>query len=290
VDWFRHVPENQLLTGSVDETVATWTMAEQKGKEELSRNMVFPEHSLGAISVVSNPLHPIAISSSMDTRIRILDLEGGTVKSTVDVGPVECWKMTCSPNGAKMASGTHTGAINIWDIETHKLESTLETQAGFALTVAYSSDGKLIATGTKDGAIFVFDLASGRQVASLTDHTMPIRSLCFAPDSNLLYSASDDMTVGIFDAVKGAQVGSLRGHLSWVMDVAASPNGRLLATASSDNTVKLWDVIDRSCVQTFEKSHSGQVHGVSFNHDGSRLASVGGEGTIQTYTISTPSS
>lgn len=289
-DWVRHVPENRLLTGSVDETVASWTVGDQTdGKENVVLGSVYPEHHLGAVSVVGNPVFPVAISSAMDSRVRILDLEGDCkVKSTLDVGPVECWTMACSPDGMRFASGTHTGAVNIWDLASEKLVTTLDTQGAFVLSVAYSPDGKMIAAGSKDGVVYVFDAPSGRATATLTNHTMPVRSLSFAPDSSLLYSASGDMTVGIYDAVAGAQVGSLRGHMAWVLDVCASPDKRLLATGSSDNTVKLWDVDLRTCVQTFEKSHTSQVHGVSFNHDGSRLASVGGEGNVQVYSVATP--
>jgi len=288
VDWFRHVAENEVITGSVDERVATYRVSEQPegAQGNISLSLAFADHTLGAISVVGNPKYPVAISSGMDSRIRILDLQGDAgIKSTMDVGPVECWRLACHPDGNTFASGTHSGAVNVWDLESEKLVQTLETQGGFVLCVAYSSDGTLLAAGTKDGVIFVFNLAQKKIVATITAHTMPVRALRFAPDSAILYSSSDDLTIGIFDAPKGAQIGSLRGHLSFVFDVAVSPDKKHIATASGDNTVKLWDVVERTCVHTFEKSHSNQVYSVSFNHDGTRLASVGGEGNLQIYSI-----
>lgn len=294
VAWTPQGPDaevQQLVTGSVDETVALWDVrdAADKDKENVSLNKVVGGHMLGALSVICHPTQPLAISSSMESKIRVIGLDDMAVKATLDVGPVECWTLAGSPDGSKFASGTHTGAVNVWDLATEKLEASLETHGGFALSVAYSANGKMLATGSKDGTVFIFDVGTHKLRHTITTHTMPVRSLCFAPDSSLLYVACDDLTVGIIDADAGTTVGCLRGHLGSVWSVATSPDRRLLATGSSDNTVKLWDLAEGKCVTTFEKSHVDQVYGVAFNADGSRLASVGGEGNLNVYMVASSS-
>jgi len=275
-----------LVTGSCDETVCSWEVKEDSEKDNIALKNVFGDHNMGAVSVVSHPTEPLAISCGMDFRIRVLDLVGGNVKSTIDAGPVECWTADCSPSGALVASGTHTGSVNIWNLETGRLDTTLDGNGGtFVMSVAFSPDGQRLAAGSKDGTVRVFDLKSHKVLSTLTNHTMPVRSLCFSPDNSLLFTASDDLTVSLYDAQKGTLSGMLRGHSSWVLSVAVSPDSSTLATGSSDNTVKLWNVVDRSCTRTFDKSHTDQVHGVSFNRDGTRLVSVGGEGNLQTYSV-----
>eukprot|EP00516_Mucochytrium_quahogii_P000927 CAMPEP_0203746990 /NCGR_PEP_ID=MMETSP0098-20131031/2247_1 /ASSEMBLY_ACC=CAM_ASM_000208 /TAXON_ID=96639 /ORGANISM=" , Strain NY0313808BC1" /LENGTH=308 /DNA_ID=CAMNT_0050635253 /DNA_START=247 /DNA_END=1171 /DNA_ORIENTATION=+ len=281
VDWWRCMPDDRLVTGSIDETVKEWALKD----DALEKGSSFDDNYMGVVSNVCHPKSPLVLASGMDSRIRIYDLGNTELKATIDAGPVECWTLSCSPDGANIASGTHTGAVNIWDIESQKLVSTLDTNGAFTLAVAYSPDGKTIASSSKDGAVYLFDVSTGKIKASLTDHTLPVRSLSFSLDGGLLFSASDDLTVGIYDAIKGVKVGSLRGHLNWVLTLAVSADGRHLATGSADNTVKLWDHVDRKCVNTFEKAHTDQVHGVSFNYNGSRLASVGGEGNLQVYAV-----
>jgi len=218
----------------------------------------------------------------MDCRIRVLDLLTGEITRTIDAGPVECWTLAITPDGKQVASGTHTGAVNIWDIESGKLVNTLETNGAFILSVAISDDGETLACATKEGAVFIFDFQSGKIRNTLTNHSQPVRSLAFA--SNILYTGCDDLTTSIYDTSgQVTLIGSLRGHVNWVTAVATDT--RYIATGSTDNTVKLWDIVERNCVQTFDKSHTDQVFSVAFTKDGSKLVSVGGEGNIQIYSI-----
>ena len=54
------------------------------------------------------------------------------------------------------------------------------------------------------------------------------------------------------------------------------------ASSSSDKTIRVWDLGMRDSVHTFD-GHDDQVWGISFNEDGSRLASCGDDGMIQIY-------
>jgi WD repeat-containing protein 61 len=285
VCWAKHTA-SALVTGSVDEVVASWEVRDEADKDHIALKHAFGGHNLGAVSVACSPHAPLCVSSGMDSRLRLLDLESGKLRSTIDAGPVECWTVSVSPDGQSVASGTHTGAVNVWSLATGALERTLEApEASFVLSVAHSPDGSRVAAGTKDGVVRLFDLRAGKVASAIAHHSMPVRSLSFSPDGSLLFSACDDLTVGIFDAAKATSVGSLRGHLSWVWSVACSPDNRTVATGSADNAVKLWDIVERSCVHTFDKAHSDTVHSVAFNHDGSRLASVGGEGNVNVFAV-----
>lgn len=73
----------------------------------------------------------------------------------------------------------------------------------------------------------------------------------------------------------------MTGHTAWVLSVSASSDGLKVATGSSDKTVKLWDTRRRECVSTVG-GHGDQVWGVAFNRDGSRLATAGSDGMLQT--------
>lgn len=80
----------------------------------------------------------------------------------------------------------------------------------------------------------------------------------------------------------------LRGHTSTLWSVDFSPDGNLLAVGSGDGSIYLWDVDKREPLGQLpdagrDKSgagHDKDVWSVAFNHDGSRIASGSGDGTI----------
>jgi len=279
--------ENEFVTGSVDGTVKIWTIAAlgNPEKEKVSCTETFSEQSMGIISVATSDKSPYLVTSSMDSHLRIWDLQKREFIKSIDCGAIECWTLAFHPSGEKVATGTHTGAVNVWSVEEKsagELITTLETKGGFALSLAYNSTGTMLAVGDKDGNVYIFE--HERLVHTLQAHAMAIRSLCFSVDDSMLLTASDDTTVNIYDAQSKDQIGTVKGHSSWVMSVACSPDGKYFATASSDKRVRIWDLKQRSCLQTFE-SHTDQVFMVAFNRQGNRLVSVGGEGDIQLYSV-----
>ncbi|GAA4255817.1 nSTAND1 domain-containing NTPase [Dactylosporangium darangshiense] len=63
-----------------------------------------------------------------------------------------------------------------------------------------------------------------------------------------------------------------------VYGVAFSPAHALLAAAAGDGTIGLWDPVRGARVATLS-GHTGRAAGVAFNGDGTRLASIGIDGT-----------
>ena len=68
--------------------------------------------------------------------------------------------------------------------------------------------------------------------------------------------------------------------LVWQVRFQDTPHGLLLASASADTTVKLWrenrDSGMFECIKTL-KGHTEWVNGISFNSDGTMLASAGND-------------
>ena len=57
----------------------------------------YGDHVLGTISVSSDKAGARAVTSSMDSQLRILDLGSGTMVKAIDVGAGETWKAQFSP-------------------------------------------------------------------------------------------------------------------------------------------------------------------------------------------------
>ncbi|XP_030551949.1 WD repeat-containing protein VIP3 [Rhodamnia argentea] len=289
-----------LLTGSLDETVKLWR------PDELALERTNAGHFLGVVSVAAHPSGVIAASASIDSFVRVFDVDTNATIATLEAPPSEVWQMQFDPKGTTLAvAGGGSASIKLWDTATWDLIATLSVprpeqpkpsdkgNKKFVLSVAWSPDGKRLACGSMDGTISIFDVARSKFLHHLEGHFMPVRSLVYSPvEPRLLFSASDDAHVHMYDAEGKSLVGSMSGHASWVLSVDVSPDGAAIATGSSDRTVRLWDLSTRAAVQTMS-NHSDQVWGVAFRpmagagvRGGGRLASVSDDKSISLYDYS----
>ncbi|KAL7747518.1 Ski complex subunit Rec14 [Sorochytrium milnesiophthora] len=262
VTWAHN--SNRLLTGSVDDLVKLWA------GDTLEPLHTFHGHELGVISV-----------DSLDSKIRIWDLEAKMIHRTIECGPVEVWTLAYSRDGTHLATGTHSGNINVYSTESGSKATTYETKGKFVMSVAYSPNGVHIASGAENGSIHVFDCGTGKLVSTLGGHAMSVRSLTFSPDGQFLVSASDDKRINVYDVKHGSIVSTLSGHSSWVLSAAWRPGTSQIASGSSDKKVKVWDLTAKQCVHTLDQ-HQDQVWSVAYNDNGTRLATVSDDKSLPT--------
>lgn len=145
-------PIEYIVTGGLDDLVKVWEL--QDDRLELKHKL--EGHSLGVVSVaISNDgtstlcsfysehgvynLLLVCVSSSLDSSMRVWDLETGEKKSTIDVGPVDLWTVAFSPDDKHIISGSHAGKITLYSVETAKAERSFETRGKFTLSIAYVS-------------------------------------------------------------------------------------------------------------------------------------------------------
>ncbi|KAK3016826.1 hypothetical protein RJ639_006365 [Escallonia herrerae] len=291
-----------LLTGSLDETARLWS------PDELTLVRTNTGHCLGVVSVAAHPSGKIAATASIDSFIRVFDVESNNTIATLEAPPSEVWQMQFNPRGTTLAvAGGGSASVKLWDTAEWQLVATLSIprpeglkpsdKSGskkFVLSVAWSPDGRQLACGSMDGTISIFDVARAKFLHHLEGHCMPVRSLVYSPaplDSRVLISGSDDGHVHMYDAEGKTLFASMSGHASWVLSVDVSPDGAAIATGSSDKTVRLWDPKMRAAVQTLT-NHTDQVWGVAFRPPGGtgvragRLASVSDDKGISLYEYS----
>eukprot|EP00002_Diphylleia_rotans_P012492 TRINITY_DN2443_c0_g1_i1.p1 TRINITY_DN2443_c0_g1~~TRINITY_DN2443_c0_g1_i1.p1 ORF type:complete len:310 (-),score=58.00 TRINITY_DN2443_c0_g1_i1:207-1136(-) len=277
-----------ILTGSLDETVKLWSVG--KGPRDVGQgrddNEVasFPGHQLGVVSLAIDHRNPTAASCSLDSFIRVFDLNTKTQTACFDAGPSEAWTIAFGPRSL-LGTGTHNGAINLWNITTTKKETSYDTQTSkFVMSVAFSPNDKYLAGGCWDGSVHVFDTTMNRKIASLDGHSMPVRTVAFSADSKMMFTGSDDANIHIYDTEHLSKpVATLSGHHSWILSVSCNTDGKFLMSGSSDNKVKIWDLRNaKSALQTLE-DHSDQVWGVCCEPNYNRFASVSDDKRLIIY-------
>lgn len=140
-----------LITGSVDATVKVWKKAaDESGFNEQKQ---FTGHRLGVLSVAVDQagkcnnipqrcflifFFKVCVSSSMDSMIRVWDLEKGITKTVIEAPPIEAWKVALSPDGKSIATGSQSGNVNIFNLDSGQKEKTLDTlKKSFTIAIAY---------------------------------------------------------------------------------------------------------------------------------------------------------
>lgn len=79
---------HQLLTGSVDESVKLWAV----GEDKLEALHTFTGQALGVISLDVDATGAYAVSSSLDSCVRVFGLEDKSLKYMVERQPTESWE------------------------------------------------------------------------------------------------------------------------------------------------------------------------------------------------------
>jgi len=204
-----------------------------------------------------------------------------------------------SPDGDLLAASCSYDmyeTIKIWDVETGNLVQTFNFSA-ITSSIAFSPDGKILASAHADidyPVIMLWNVTSGN-VINWIWHDSEVLDVAFSNDGQYLASASGS-NITIRDTNGYGIVQSVDLFNGWVFSLAFSPDSKMLATGSDLNVTRLWNVIDLTLIDELRSLNNevdppvppgaGAVTSVSFNSDGSLLATGSDDGTIKVWNIS----
>jgi len=307
-----------IASASADETIKLWNL-------NGTLIQTIQAHETTVTSVSFSPDEKTIASASHDGTVRLWSLDGTLLKTlqgdndnTFGSGIVD---ISFSPDGKTVASAIRKGTINIWNIDGTLLKTFQGHDRGIN-SLSLSSDGKTLAFAGDDQTVKLWSI-DGTLLKTLKGHTNMVLGVSFSPDGKTIASASGDATVKLWD-FNGNSLKTWDGNGSAIFDLSFSPDGNTIASASQgyivelwrldghllktfphngnvegvsfsrdgkilastdsgDYTVKLWNT-DGTLLKTL-KGHTAGVRDVSFNLDGSKIASASADGTIKLWNL-----
>ena len=208
-----------------------------------------------------------------------------------------------SPDGSKLAVGGSTTSgdvIEIWNPSTGVILSTLNTSAVSSwIAVAFSPDGATIADcanwineDTNPMAVLqLWNVSSAKLLSTLDTAATTAYGVSFSPDgktvalSGLILDQTTYVSVGeleVWDVRSGQLIATLplAPGTESVGSTAFSPNGKTLF-AATDTGIQVYSAVDYGMLGYVD----GFAYSISLSPDGSRLASISGNGGVTFYSV-----
>ncbi len=190
--------------------------------------------------------------------------------------------MSFVPDGVRLVSGHHDGALRVWSVDEATLLRSVEFGQGPIVAVLCVPPTRQILVATRDGGIVVLDAETPSVVRTLDPPTATPRALACSSDGQRLAIGLNDAGIELWDTAGWTRAATLRSHSAAVRCLAFSPDGSRLVSGSDDRTLKLWDVPTGREVATFH-GHGYLISGVTFTADGARIISSSGDGTVRLW-------
>ncbi len=274
------VPDGTLLiTGGEDKTVRVWEVTSAKQMRLLQGHM-----SMVTALAARGDGKQIA-SGSVDGTIRLWDLNSEDDHRAITDAKDSLWAVAFSPDGKRIATAGSDLSIRVYNPDTGKLETTLTGAKSPITSLAFLPDSNRLAAAGGDQVVVIWDVSKEKAIKELTGPESAILSLAVGDNGKLILAGSADKTVRGFDPEDTKPVWTWTAR-SAVCAVALAKGSKHAAVGLADGTLVTLDLHGTTPKES--SSQSGHVAGVAcvaYSPDGSRLASVGGDGALRVWSI-----
>ena len=209
-----------------------------------------------------------------------------------------------SPDGKLVAAGHSDKHVYVWSLPSRENRFILEGHSAFVSSVDFSPDGQTLASASQDGTVRLWNMATGKLMRVLAGFQDDIQTIHFSKDGGMLEVQvanfplqTIDLRTGTLKSVAAPTVtpdpfetqryqqGYVAGHTYGSGQVLYSPDGRLLALAY--NNVLVWDIASGALLASLGDPQQGEIRGMAFSANGSRLAVTTNSGDVQVWEVKT---
>lgn len=270
-----------LVTGGRDRTVRLWDFA---SRQQLR---LWQGHAQAVTAVAISPDSRWAASGSEDGTIRLWPLQQSDEHRAFQDAKDSLWAVAYSPDGKRLATAGADGRLRLYDSAAGKLLADFPAATLPITTLEFFPDSRRVALAGGDRHIAIWDLEQRKPVRTLSGHTSAILALAVAADGQHLLSGAADKTARWWNLEQGQAVWTWNGR-SAVCAVAIRPGKKNhLAVGLADGTLVILDGASTTAKELSRQpnANGAGVAGLAFSRDGQRLASVGGDGSIQLWQV-----
>lgn len=273
-------PDGCWLAVSMDNgSIAFFSMADYK------LVTLFQAHTGEVTDVSFSPDGQQLVSSSWDTTLRLWNVPTGIcmwkfVGHTNYVNGV-----SFSADGKMVVSSSDDETLRIWSVENGRclLSIARNEGVGGTISISFAPDGREVVLADKNGVVWLWDLQNNRLPLVLRSHAF--MSASFDPACEKVLVGREDGSVQLWDRRGGLCLHTLfKGPVGSITSVRFSPSGHWVASGSRDGRVRVWDVEDgEEGVEPLgvSRRHGHKVMDMSFNPDGTQIASVSDDHTLR---------
>jgi WD40 repeat protein/serine/threonine protein kinase len=247
----------------------------------------FEGHAFSVKSVSFSPDGCFALSGSLDSTLRLWDVESGEcLRIFRHFGGAFIQSVAFSPDGRFVLSGSDDKTLRLWEVETGACLHTFEGHTKGVESVSFSLNGRLALSGSWDKTLRLWETKTGQCLRIFEGTGAGVLSVCFSPDATLALSGCHHAGLKLWDISTGKTLRFLFGHKGAILSVSFSPNGQFALSGSYDKTMRLWEVETGQCLRIFE-GHSDAVLSVCFSPDGHFALSGSKDDTLRLWEIET---
>ncbi|MDX2076820.1 MAG: hypothetical protein SFZ02_10340, partial [bacterium] len=190
------------------------------------------------------------------------------------------YQLAYTEDGRTLFALAQDNTVCSWDVGTGELTDTWQVPPVSEFT--QHPDGRIIMLNSYENPIRVWDLQTDETLFIFDGMFLPaFHSMSYLPDEGQLLTGVFDDGVWTWDIATWELVEMRQGELARVEAIATTPDGAVIAEALNNGNIALTNA-DGDVLATLI-GHTMQVTGLTFNPDGTRLISVGLDGTIRVW-------
>ncbi len=270
------------LTGHADGSIAIW----DSWSGELVDVLRGTQHAITSAtwSADGNSI----LSASIDKKAVLWDVVARKERKAFEGHKGWIRAAAMAPDGSFVVTASVDKTAKVWDTAIGKEKASLEGHGGWVNAVAITPDQRQVWTGSRDGWLRLFDLPADQQTSSAASapsvlqatsaievHTEVWRiALSPSPEGDLLLAAGlSDGRLLVLDARSGKELAARQVTVNEpISAMDFNPTGTRLVVGSVDGLLRVFSARTGDQLLTL-LGHTGDISGVSFSSDGSRLLS-----------------
>lgn len=253
-----------------------------------------------------SPAGDVLAIGGEDGVIRLLSARDYSPMGTLDCQPrlagESVWSLAFNNDGARLVAGyaledgnkAGNGLICIFDVQRHSIEqrwSNVDHGRAKAniLSVAYGGKpgSEFVIFGSDDKTLRKMDVNTG----AVTEVKTPDEVVAVAVNAENSRVAAGGLS-GVIRVWNFADLSQpdkppmeLQGHQSIIEQLVFSPaDPRVLISASDDGRLMAWNT-EKACRTMASAVQEARIYGVAIAHEGSLLASAGGDGYVRLFSL-----